>query len=370
MDPLSATASAASVAHVLHNIYRYGHAVYKSKAEQRQLKGVFERLDEKLNRLKTQETKALKHPDDPMYQGFLAVLKSSEPIKDDENVMCDPTGRKPGALQQLQTDMEKMEAKLVSKSGCRARSRRLLWYHERKKFQEMIDEFNDWTAAVDSILIPDVIIDTNERVRVIDDKVDDAARDRERMNLEKKRKALEKRRKDIVAWLSPLRFRERQSGLLIGVQANLSNPSLLAFEEFELWKAGRPWILHCQGKPGAGKVCICFNCKDATEPHTQSISNIILMQTILCATVVRHLAEVFAKHDIPILCMYINHKERGRQSLDNLIASLLKQLIQREGAEFRSPEAKRLYQGAENEGRPDENTFFDALCAEIQCYER
>ena len=68
--------------------------------------------------------------------------------------------------------------------------------------------------------------------------------------------------------------------------------------------------------------------------------------------------------------MYLNYKERGHQSLDNLVASLLKQLIQREGAEFRSQEATRLYQGAENEGRPDENTFFDALCAEIKCYER
>ena len=272
MDPLSVGASAASLGHVLHNICKYGEAAYKSKAEQRQLKGVFNRLGEKLNRLKTQENKALKHPDDPMYQGFLAVLKSSEPIQDAEKVMPDPTGRKPGALQQLQTDMKKMEAKLeamlVPKSGWRTRSRRLLWYHERKKFQEMIHEVNDWTATVNSILIPDVVIDTNERVRVIDDKVDDAARDRERMDLEKKRKALEKRRKDIVAWLSPLRFRERQSGLLIGVQANLSHPSLLASEEFELWKAGRPWILHCHGKPGAGKVYISFNCINATEPYT------------------------------------------------------------------------------------------------------
>lgn len=259
-DPLSITASAVSLAQVLEKICKYVYAAYKSKDEQRQLEGVFERLDEKLNRLKTQENKALKHPDDPMYQGFLAVLKSSEPIQDDKKVKPDPTGRKPGALQQLQTDMKKMEAKLEPKSGWRTRSRRLLWYHERKKFQEMIDQFNDWTATVNSILIPDVVIDTNERVRVIDDKLDDAARDRERMDLEKKRKALEKRRKDIVAWLSPLRFRERQSGLLIGVQANLSNPSLLASEEFELWKAGRPWILHCHGKPGAGKVYVCFNC--------------------------------------------------------------------------------------------------------------
>ncbi|KAL2043776.1 hypothetical protein N7G274_003295 [Stereocaulon virgatum] len=341
MDPVTALGVAAStfqLLHVLHNIYRYGNAAYNSKSEQRKLKGAFENLEVKLNRLEVQERKTLDHPDDPMYQGFLAVLRSSTPMTDNERVSPDPTGKNPGALQQLKTDMENMEAKLISRSGCKAQSRRLFWYQERKKFQEMIDDINKWTAAVDSILIPDVIMDTNERVRIIDDKVDDAARDRAR-------KAVEKRRKEIVTWLSPLKFRERQFALLNGVQATIIEPDLLVSEEFKLWKDNHPWILYCQGKPGAGK-------------------------TLLCAIVIKHLTVAFENRDIPILCMYLNYKEQGRQSLDNLVASLLKQLIQREGAEFRSQEATRLYQGAENEGRPDDNTFFNALCAEIKCHER
>lgn len=251
MDPVSALGVVGvtfQLLHIVHNIYRYGNAVYNSKAEQRKLKGAFENLEVKLNRLEVQERKALDHPDDPMYQGFLAVLRSSTSMTDNERVSPDPTGKNPGALRQLQTDMENMEAKLISRSGCKAQSRRLLWYQERKKFQEMIDDINKWTAAVDSILIPDVIMDTNERVRVIDDKVDNAARDRAR-------KAVEKRRREIVTWLSPLKFRERQSALLNRVQAKTFEPDLLFSEEFKLWKDDRPWILYCQGKPGAGKVC-------------------------------------------------------------------------------------------------------------------
>lgn len=68
--------------------------------------------------------------------------------------------------------------------------------------------------------------------------------------------------------------------------------------------------------------------------------------------------------------MYLNYKEQGTQSLDNLVASLLKQLIQYQGASFRSDKASQLYQGVENESRPTLKDFYRALCEEIQCYER
>ena len=68
--------------------------------------------------------------------------------------------------------------------------------------------------------------------------------------------------------------------------------------------------------------------------------------------------------------MYLSHKERYQQTLDNLIASLLKQLIQTHGAEFKSSEARRLYQGAENESRPNLAELFTALLAELQYHAR
>ncbi len=94
------------------------------------------------------------------------------------------------------------------------------------------------------------------------------------------------------------------------------------------------------------------------------------VQTLLSAVIVKHLQGVFEHRDVPILCMYLNYKEQGNQSLDNLISSLLKQMIQREGAAFRSSRAKNLYQGVENEGRPTLDDFFEALCEEIAYYER
>lgn len=73
---------------------------------------------------------------------------------------------------------------------------------------------------------------------------------------------------------------------------------------------------------------------------------------------------------IPILYMFLNHKEHESQTLGNLWASLLKQLIQQEGASFQSLEAQRLYQGPESEVRPDWKQFYEAFCAEVICHER
>ena len=109
----------------------------------------------------------------------------------------------------------------------------------------------------------------------------------------------------------------------------------------------------------------------STTPLIWKVSFVLtILQTLICAAVIDYLIKTFKKQDIPIICMYLNYKERGSQSLENLIASLLKQLIQQKGPSFRSPEANRLYQGTEEEGRPTLNEFFSALCAEIQCYDR
>ena len=76
------------------------------------------------------------------------------------------------------------------------------------------------------------------------------------------------------------------------------------------------------------------------------------------------------KRNVPVLYMYLNHKERDSQSLGNLFASLLKQLIQVPGARFQSDEAQSLYQGPESEARPGWKMLYLAFCKEIIFYER
>ena len=156
----------------------------------------------------------------------------------------------------------------------------------------------------------------------------------------------ERKRAAIINWLSPLSFQARQSELYNQcTQQNVSHPSLLASPEFEAWTAGAPWSLQCVGEPGAGK-------------------------TFVCALVVERLKAIFRDRNVPILCVYLNYKESNVQTLDNLISSLLKQLLQYPIAEFKSPEARRLFSGAENESRPTLEDFYEAFRAEIRHFER
>ncbi len=174
----------------------------------------------------------------------------------------------------------------------------------------------------------------------------EAAEERQRAAQERERDIREKKRAAIIEWLSPLSFQARQSELYNQcIQQHVSTPSLLESPEFEAWTSGPPWMLQCVGEPGAGK-------------------------TLLCALVIERLKTIFKSQNVPILCIYLNYKESSIQTLDNLISSLLKQLLQHRDAEFQSPEAKRLFSGAENESRPTLEEFYEAFRAEIQHFER
>ena len=241
LELIGASASIATLLHVASKLYALCEAAYKSKKEQAKLKRALDILSLKLKQLQTLEANAREFPDDPRYANVRAILASSNRFQGktgshDENSDC-------GVLGGLKRAMQETEADLTPKHGHRARARRLLWHHERKPFQQLIVDITDWTESVNSILIGE----TFERMMTVEDKIDDSSRNKEI-------KALERRRIAIVAWLSSLRFKERQSELLNKTQTTLFQPVLLTTDEFEMWKEGRPWLLHCQGKPGSGKV--------------------------------------------------------------------------------------------------------------------
>ena len=259
MDGLGAAASIVSLLELAQKLYDIGEVAYKSEREKSELKNKLGDLTVKLKQLKGQESYARKHPDDRRYDNIRAILYPSE----QPNGKNEPNGttKQPGILERLQSAMEETESQITPGHGYKARARRLLWYHDRKKYEGTLADIREWTATVDSILI----VDTYDRVRTIEDKIDHSTR-------EKERKALEKKRIAIVTWLSSLRFRERQSALVNQMQARLFKPSLLTSKEFEMWKAGGPWILHCQGMPGSGKVYVAVNPVGFQELWTSSLT--------------------------------------------------------------------------------------------------
>lgn len=271
-DPLSITASAISVLHVVKRIYDVGNAAYKSKREKGEFNRVMNSLTVQMSSLKALAERVEDNPEDERFAGLRAIFTSSKQVKNGGEVLPDLTKKEPGVLERLQFSMDDMESKLVSRSGCRGYSRRLLWIHEKKVFQENIAEIKQWTDTVDSVLQKDHLIvdlETNDHVKVtsarvkkLEEEAGKAAEDRKiaseerRQDQERKQmKANESRRREIFKWISPLNFGQRQSALLNQPLSSFTKPRLLESEEFMLWTKGRPWILHCEGKPGAGKVC-------------------------------------------------------------------------------------------------------------------
>ena len=260
-----------AVLQAAERIYEIGRAVYKSPKEREELSNVISNLTVQVESLQVLERKALGHPDDPRYAGFRALLRSSKQFQPGKGIEPDPAEKQPGVLQRLQGAMDRMEVKLRKMSGKRGHLRRLIWIYEKKDFEEDIDEMTRWISLITSVLQYDhfiVDIETNDhvkdntlRLKALEEEAAKAAIDRKQAALraaeadaarETKRK--EKLRLELITWLSPLRFRERHSALTRQPQIGFTQSRLLKTEEFRLWIEGRPWILRCDGKPGAGKV--------------------------------------------------------------------------------------------------------------------
>jgi len=279
VDPVSITASAVSIGQLAKIIYDIGNAAYKSKHEKEEYNKVMDDLFAQIKSLKVVADKVDSAPEDHRFDGFRAIIKSSKQFDNGKDVEPDPDKKGIGVLQRLATSMDHMERQLLSRNGVKGYARGLLWIHEKKKFETFIAEIKQWTDVVHSVLgydhfladieTNDYVRDTSSRVKNLESEAASAAEDRkfaaedrrkavvaeERKAAEKARKAEEKLRLEIVRWISQLKFRERQSALLNLPQTKLMMPKLLCTEEFNLWTKGRPWILHCEGKPGAGKVC-------------------------------------------------------------------------------------------------------------------
>ncbi|KAI9780621.1 MAG: hypothetical protein M1816_002782, partial [Peltula sp. TS41687] len=108
----------------------------------------------------------------------------------------------------------------------------------------------------------------------------------------------------IVDWLSPLNFAAKQVDILSQRQEGTGDWLLLS-TKFNNWLDGPPGTLLCPGIPGAGK-------------------------SVLASIVVDYLQRKFSADNVAILCIYCSYKERVEQTAESLIASLLKQLVQKQ----------------------------------------
>lgn len=120
-------------------------------------------------------------------------------------------------------------------------------------------------------------------------------------------------------------------------------------------------VLLWHGRCRQGTLCL-------TTEHRGQV--LIIWETVLSSIVVDHLKKRFDNQNVPILCMYLNYKESCIQTLENLIGSLLKQLVQYQEENFRSTEIKRLFREAQNETRLTLSELEKVLRSEIMAFQR
>ncbi|KAL8913691.1 MAG: hypothetical protein Q9171_001541 [Xanthocarpia ochracea] len=398
---MEVAANLVALVQAAHKLYEYGNDVIHARDEQKTILTSLQAIADVLHAIQDRETLARQNPNDQWYKGLLALSTSATPATAGKALIPDPTRKGDGALVRLKKAFAYLEIELKPKSGYAGFRQRWAWTHDKKKIMDLVAQLDQLKAHVDSVLQQDHFqlsiaiqttgLDTNRRLqdlqqtdttvrndveslkltgadtvnrlqdlqlqgadqtsrvdslingsKTIRITTDDTHARLIRLEAAHELKEQRQERKAIIEWLSPLQFLRRQSDIFNGKV--LLGDNFLESDEFKAWSEGRPWILYGYGMPGSGK-------------------------TVLSSIVVDRLRKTLGPAGVPVLCMYLNYKER-HQTLANLIGSLLKQLIQYEDDDFRSPQVKRLFREAAREASPLLQDLYEALKAEIMTFSR
>ena len=151
-------------------------------------------------------------------------------------------------------------------------------------------------------------------------------------------------RRTITDWLTSTDFSAQQTDFISRRQEG-TGQWLLDSEEYKKWNNENGQSLFCPGIPGAGK-------------------------TIITSIVIDNLQEKFkADEDVGIAFLYCSHKRQQEQKFEDLMASLLKQLVQER--HVLPDEVKRLYQRhVDKRTRPSIDEVMMVLRSAMTSYSR
>ncbi|KAJ7029871.1 ankyrin repeat-containing domain protein [Mycena alexandri] len=149
-------------------------------------------------------------------------------------------------------------------------------------------------------------------------------------------------RTEIMQWMTPLNFFQRQADILNTWQAG-TGEWLLEDPLFREWESGAGQVVWCRGMAGAGK-------------------------TVLSSRVVDHLESQSWKSNTGVACIYLNHKETETQTPSHLLGALWRQLVVGKPI---SPVVLELYDHSrERATRPSLDDVSTALNSALEQYSK
>lgn len=186
-----------------------------------------------------------------------------------------------GIFDQISKEVQRLNTRLKPQAGHRKALQTLRWpLIDKREMEETVSHIERLKSSVSLVL--------NHASLAIGTKVNDAL--------------VSQKVKAIIDWLTPLNFLARQESLTKD-RSKGTGAWFLESEIFENWRSGDDSVMWCPGIPGAGK-------------------------TFLASIVIEKLRELYRGQNVAIFMLYCNYNDPETQSVQPLIASLVKQDIQ------------------------------------------
>ena len=341
------TALIGNLVTVVQYVQDYKHAIKEHQKWLEDLEG----LSELLKLLHNRAQEAATHPNDPWYDAFRKAIQTGG-THEDGTPSVDGSLRPGGILRRLEDRTQTLLSMLQPKTGLPKFWKRVTYALDKSDIAALFRQINDLKSQLESFNDIDLFTLSLKMQATLQNQ---------------EHRAEEMDEQEIIKWLSPLEFLKKQKETYD--QSFPTGEWLLESVEFKAWIQGRPWTLHCYGAPGAGKVSIHEVC-------TASLVSLTIAQTVLSSILIKHLqdhCERQAKNqNMAVLFLYLDHTETEAQTAQNLVGSLLKQLLQFYQETRRLPESvKELHRKSKGEIRPSVDSFCTALSSEIgKSYER
>ncbi|KAH7304498.1 hypothetical protein BKA65DRAFT_531311 [Rhexocercosporidium sp. MPI-PUGE-AT-0058] len=148
---------------------------------------------------------------------------------------------------------------------------------------------------------------------------------------------------ELLAWISPLNFWTKQNDVF-SRRHDRTGEWFLKHEKFEQWLRGVGRTLWCPGQAGAGK-------------------------TVIASVVINHLEAMAKEKNIAVVYTYCTYKEQTHTTI-NLVASLLKQLVQRRLPAVSSSILNLYQHHRDKKTRPPLTEYARFLAAELRHFSK
>ena len=237
-----------------------------------------------------------------------------------------------GIIADIESEIERLEKKLKKQAGHGKLRQTLAWPLDQKDVDRTVEHLHHLQQTLNFSL--------NQSSHALSREIH-----RDGIAVKSAMEGLQIR--SLIDWLSPLNFIAKQD-LLYKEHHEGTCKWFLESDEFRQWKEGENSMLFCPGIPGAGKTFL-------SSIATNDLGGMRTNQT--------------QRENIAVLNLYCKWDDPQSQTIDGLLCSLLKQVVQKYGTASEGL-IKMFNEHQKKETRPSRTELQNALGSELSPFKR